>query len=79
MLSFIVDFYCPKAGLVIELDGGQHFEQEHQARDRERDAQLAGVGLKVLRFDDRQVLRETDVVMEVIYAEVVQRLGNKSP
>ena len=32
LLSFIVDFYCPKAKLVIELDGSQHFEQEHQAK-----------------------------------------------
>jgi len=74
LLSFIVDFYCPKAKLVIELDGGQHFEPEHLARDKERDTQLAAIGLKVLRFDDRQVLMETDAVLEMIYAEMVQRL-----
>jgi len=74
LLSFIVDFYCPKAKLVIELDGGQHFEQEHLAKDRERDLQLASIGLKVLRFDDRQALMETSAVLEVIYAEVVRRL-----
>ena len=80
LLSFIVDFYCPKAKLVIELDGGQHFEPDHQVKDRGRDAQLAGIGLKVLRFDDRQVLLETDAVLEVIYAEVARRLkGNSNP
>jgi len=78
LLSFIVDFYCPMAKLVIELDGGQHFEPEYQAKDRERDAQLAGIGLKVLRFDDRQVLMETDAVLEVIYAEVARRLKENS-
>lgn len=74
LLSFIVDFYCPNAKLVIELDGSQHFEPEHLAKDGERDAQLAVLGLKVLRFDDRQVLMEADAVLEVVYAEVVRRL-----
>jgi very-short-patch-repair endonuclease len=68
--SFIVDFYCPAAKLVIELDGSQHFEPEHQARDRQRDAQLSASGLRVLRFDNRQVLREMDAVLEVVRREV---------
>lgn len=78
LLTFIVDFYCPKAKLVIELDGGQHYEAEHQARDRERDAQLVLAGLKVLRFDDRQVLAEHEAVLKVIYDEVVGRTGSLS-
>jgi very-short-patch-repair endonuclease len=78
LLSFIVDFHCPKAKLVIELDGGQHFEPEHLAKDSERDMRLKSIGLKVLRFDDRQVMRETDAVLEMIYAEVVRRLKESS-
>jgi len=78
LLSFIVDFHCPKAKLVIELDGGQHFEPEHLAKDSERDMRLESIGLKVLRFDDRQVMRETDAVLEMIYAEVVRRLKESS-
>ena len=78
LLSFIVDFYCPSAKLVIELDGGQHFEPEFSARDKERDAQLAAIGLKVLRFDDRQVLLETAGVLEIVYAELVARLGRNA-
>ena len=74
LLSFIVDFYCPKVKLVIELDGSQHVEPEHLARDNERDVLLFKAGLKVLRFNDRQVLSETAAVLEVIYAEVVERL-----
>ena len=76
LLSYIVDFYSPVAKLVIELDGAQHFDSEHQAKDQKRDAQLAREGLKVLRFDDRQVLTETEAVLRVIYDEVVKRLGN---
>jgi very-short-patch-repair endonuclease len=75
LLSFIVDFYSPVAKLVIELDGSQHFELEHQAKDQKRDEQLSQHGLKVLRFDDRQVLTETDAVLKVIYDEVVERHG----
>jgi very-short-patch-repair endonuclease len=78
LLSFIVDFYCPKAKLVIELDGSQHFEAKHQIKDAERDATLTSIGLKVLRFDDGQVLRETDAVIAVIYAEVVERLKSSN-
>jgi very-short-patch-repair endonuclease len=78
LLSFIVDFYCPKAKLVIELDGAQHFEPEQQIKDGKRDESLAGIGLKVLRFDDRQVLMETEAVLEVIHAEVALRLGANS-
>jgi len=78
LLSFIVDFYCPKATLVIELDGAQHFEPDHQAKDKKRDELLLSMGLMVLRFDDLQVLKETDAILEVIYAEVVQRLEENS-
>lgn len=74
LLSFIVDFYCPAAKLVIELDGSQHFETEHQAKDQERDEALAGFGLHVLRFDNRQVLLETDAVLNVIDGMVKERL-----
>ena len=66
LLKFIVDFYCPKAKLVIELDGSQHFEEAHRAADAERDAALTGAGLRVLRFDNRQVLKEIEGVMAVI-------------
>ncbi len=72
LLSFIVDFYCPAANLVIELDGSQHYEPEHAARDRERDARLAALGLRVLRFDNRQVLREMDAVLDVIWRVAAQ-------
>ena len=66
LLSFIVDFYCPAAKLVVELDGNQHLETGHQAEDRARDGALAGLGLQVLRFDNRQVLLETDAVLAAI-------------
>jgi len=62
-----VDFYCPAANLVIECDGGQHFTDEGLEADRVRDHALAELGLRMLRFDNGMVLRETDVVVQVIY------------
>ena len=70
---YIVDFYSASARLVIELDGGQHFEPEHQTKDRQRDAALAAMGLHVLRFDNLQVLKETEAVLQVIGEAVQQR------
>ncbi len=64
--NFIVDFYAPAAGLVIEVDGSQHLETEHRVRDELRNDFLAEHGLTVLRFDNRQVLCETDAVVEHI-------------
>ncbi len=77
LLAFIVDFYCPKAKLVIELDGSQHFEETRRAADAERDAALVGLGLRVLRFDNRQVLTEIESVMAVIDGVVCEMSGQR--
>jgi len=74
---YIVDFFAPSAGLVIEVDGGQHFEAEHFERDRQRDQCLADERLLVLRFNNREVLLETDAVLERIAEEILRR--SKSP
>lgn len=72
LLDFILDFYAPAARLVIEIDGGQHFEPEHQLQDALRDDRLNEIGLEVLRFDNLQVLLQLDAVVERIH-EVVSR------
>ena len=53
--SYIVDFYIAKHRMVIELDGRQHGEQEHREADRERDDTLYKLGIRVLRYKNRQV------------------------
>jgi very-short-patch-repair endonuclease len=53
--SHIVDFYCPQAELVIELDGCQHYEDEASIYDKERTAILEGLHCHVLRFTNREV------------------------
>jgi very-short-patch-repair endonuclease len=66
--KYIVDFYCPKANLVIELDGGQHYSEIGKAKDRARDDVLAKMGIKVLRFSDRDVFENIGGVMEEIWS-----------
>jgi very-short-patch-repair endonuclease len=73
--KYIVDFYAPKARLVVEIDGSQHLTAENVVRDAERDACLSRLGLKVLRFDNLQVLKETNAVLEIILRTVTERLN----
>ena len=64
--SYIVDFYCAKAQLVIELDGTQHYETDGQKADAERDAFLRAQGLYILRYSNRQINQEFSRVCEDI-------------
>ena len=68
--EYIADFYCPKLQLVIEVDGGQHYTEEGKEKDRQRDKQMTEVGVRVLRFSDRDVLENIEAVMEKIWSEV---------
>jgi len=77
--EYIVDFYAPRTKLVVEVDGSQHMEAEHVEKDKHRDEYLAAVGLRVLRFNSREVLEETDAVMEVIYSATEERLQREIP
>ena len=74
---YIVDFHAPAAKLVVEVDGSQHFEEAGQVSDRRRDAYLGSLGLRVLRFDNLQVLKEMEAVLETIFGVVGERV--KSP
>jgi very-short-patch-repair endonuclease len=65
--NYIVDFYCPKAKLIVEIDGGQHYSGEGAEKDRVRDNHLKGLGLNVFRFSDREVIENIDGVMERIF------------
>jgi very-short-patch-repair endonuclease len=65
--NYIVDFYCPAGKLIIELDGGQHYAEEGIESDKIRDNYLAGLRFTVLRFSDRDVLKNIDGVLQRIY------------
>jgi very-short-patch-repair endonuclease len=77
--SYIVDFYAPSARLVIEVDGSQHMGAPNRAYDENRTAVLASLGLSVLRFDNRQVLDETQTVLEEISRTVARAIPPSPP
>lgn len=70
---YIVGFYLPAVRLVVEVDGSQHATETGSTVDRVRTAYLESVGLKVVRFDNRQVLLETEAVLEAIWRELICR------
>ncbi|MBI5936432.1 MAG: YgiQ family radical SAM protein [Betaproteobacteria bacterium] len=65
---YILDFYCDELKLAIELDGGQHAEQ--QTYDAERTRYLEQQGIHVLRYSNNDVLAQTEAVLEAIYQEI---------
>jgi very-short-patch-repair endonuclease len=65
--NYIVDFYCPEAKLVIEIDGSQHFTEPGLAKDALRDRHLADLGIRVLRVSAREVFVNTAGVLETIF------------
>ncbi|MBI4744262.1 MAG: DUF559 domain-containing protein [Actinobacteria bacterium] len=66
--NFIVDFYCPKGNLVIELDGGQRYSEEGKVKDNHRDKHMESIGLRVLRFSDRDIFENLKGVIEKIWS-----------
>lgn len=68
--NYIVDFYCPKAKLIIEVDGSRHYTNEGIEKDTNRDGYLEKQGFKVLRFSDTEVLKDIEAVVESIYEKI---------
>ena len=71
--GFIVDFYCHKAALVVEVDGDIHdLQQEEDAR---REKALSELGLRIVRFRNDEVVRELSAVVGKIKESVTALLG----
>ncbi len=64
--GFILDFYCPKEKLAVELDGEPHFDPAGMKYDQERGAYLKRKGIKVIRFENQIVFDNTEVVLREI-------------
>jgi len=77
--DYIVDFFCPKAKLIIEVDGSQHFVNETIEYDRIREEYVSSLGLRVLRFTNTDVLKHVEGVVERIEEEMNEKipLGEK--
>ena len=71
--QYIVDFYCAKARLVVELDGSQHFDISGIEHDAQRTQYLEALGLKVLRFSNTDINRNLRFVCQKIDSETQKR------
>jgi very-short-patch-repair endonuclease len=73
--GYVADFFCMKAKLVIEVDGGQHFEEKALEYDESRSRKFKSLGLTVLRFTNVDIKENIDGVVGVI----LEKLEAKSP
>ena len=73
---YVLDFYCPKVRLAIEVDGGGHAEKTQWEYDRARDRYLTGNNIHVLRFWNNDVLKNTPSVIESVINEIKR---NRNP
>jgi very-short-patch-repair endonuclease len=64
--NYIMDFYCPEERLAVELDGQHHYAPEGREADAERDAFLLRFGIKVIRFENKEVLEDMRKVLQKI-------------
>jgi len=68
--KFIVDFYCHEVKLVIELDGSIHNFQEQKEYDLGRSEDIQQLGIKIIRFTNKQVMNNLNKVIADIESEI---------
>jgi len=73
---YIVDFYCPEARLVIELDGERHFSPTIEEHEAQRTKYLETEGLRIIRFENKELLEDIDAVLETIKEAVGSQQGS---
>ena len=73
--NYIVDFYCSKAKLVVELDGSQHYEPKEMRRDAFRTARIEEWDLTVIRILNNEVMENFEGVCEYIHEFVEKAVG----
>ena len=71
---YIVDFYCAKAKLVIEINGSQHYEEAGHDYDERRTAYLSDLGLRVVRYSNADINYRFDRVCEPIHQQIQEAL-----
>jgi very-short-patch-repair endonuclease len=77
--AYILDFFCFEAHLDIEVDGFQHGMPDHKLSDAERDAWLEAHGVKVLRFWNSRLRRESQAIRDVIWRTLQERAPHPLP
>jgi very-short-patch-repair endonuclease len=68
--NYILDFYCRKLKLGIELDGNSHFTETGQEKDKERDDYLNKLGITVMRFENDLIMKRLETVLSMIEEKI---------
>ncbi len=68
--GYILDFYCERAALAVEIDGGGHGETDKMSDDSRRTETLRRLGIRVIRFWNTDVLQNLDGVLERMLREM---------
>lgn len=76
--KFVIEFYCPKSKLAIEVDGDSHFVEGAKERDRERQTIIETFGITFLRFTNREIYKNIEGVLDKIM-EYIQLQSPSSP
>ena len=77
--KYIADFYCAKAGLIVELDGSQHYEGNQREKDEKRTEYLKEYQITVLRIPNNEIFSNFEGVCTYIDEIVQQRMKNDNP
>jgi very-short-patch-repair endonuclease len=69
--QFIIDFYCPKEKLAVELDGNSHFNSVNEQYDIKRSEYLNSLGINVVRFENKDIFEKTEIVLKSIKSHFI--------
>jgi very-short-patch-repair endonuclease len=73
--KYVVDFFCPECNLAVELDGASHYSILREGYETERTQYLDGLGVRIVRFENRWVFENIEGVLETI-REAVREMGS---
>ena len=76
---YIVDFYCPKARLAVEVDGGTHITEEDIQYDKNRQSEIESLGIKFLRFTNDEIYNDLLNVLETIKNKLIKLTNPPAP
>jgi very-short-patch-repair endonuclease len=79
MGPYVLDFYCPRARLAVEVDGISHDLGDRPARDERRDMWLASRGIATMRIPANEVLSRIEEALEAIFMTAEERIRRTEP
>ena len=68
--QYIIDFYCPRLKLAVEIDGDSHYIGEAQEYDKERQSFIEALGIRFLRFTNTDISENIDGVCQTIWEKI---------